>query len=172
LKAGLYNPAIAAFGLLIRLLSACIAAGVGAGLRKPVRLLRLRLLPPLSDATAAAAAASMLLLGGVLLRLLLLKQLGMLPCCSRRGDDRKLLPLMVLLPLAALLLLLMELTRSTEGARNSVLAMLLLPMMSGTTRRSWSSECAKKQVDLRGQSAPLVHIWVRNLQAQAAVKQQ
>jgi hypothetical protein len=156
------------------LLSECIAAGVGAGLRRPANALGLvlRLLLPLGDAAAAAAtAASMLLLGGVLLRLLMLKQLAMLPCCSRRGDDMKLLPLMVLLPLAALLLLLMELTRSTAGAAERMPAMLLLllPMMSGTTRRIWSSVCAKKQVDLRGQSGPLVHSCVRNLQGRATV---
>lgn len=126
-------------------------------------LLGLRALPPLGD--AAAAAASMLLLGGVLLRLLTLKQLAMLPCCSSRGEETALRPLSVLLPLALLLLLLMELTRSTEGARERLLAMLLqLPTMSGTTRLSCFSLCAKKQVDLRGQSAPLVHSCVRKLQ--------
>jgi hypothetical protein len=124
----------AASGLLINLLSVCSAAGA-AGLQSPASvllLLGLRALLPLGD-----AAASMLLLGGVLLRLLMLKQLAMPPCCSSRGEDAELRPLRVLLPLALLLLLLMELTRSTEGARDSVLMVLLqLPMMSGTTRRS------------------------------------
>lgn len=135
LKAGLYDLA-AASGLLINLLSVCRPA---AGLLSPASMLLLLTRPlkallPLGD--AAAAAASMLLLGGVLLRLLRLKQLAMLPWCSSEGEDAELMPLSVLLLLALLLLLLMELTRSTEGARDRLLAVLLLPTMSGTTRRS------------------------------------